>query len=1286
MTTNSFEPIAIVGRACVLPGALSPEALWELVASGRDAVSAVDPGRWRVAPADVMCEPTQPKPDRTWTDRGGYVRGFEAIWDPEGFAIPAAELRGLDPLAHWVLHCARAALADAGDQVERGRTAAVFGNLGFPTEQMNRYAEAVWFEGKEHSGQNRFMAGGTAALLESALGLMPGVIGLDTACASSLYAIDLACALLQDRRADRVLAGAVNRADDLFLHVGFAALGALSRSGRSRPFHAEADGLLPAEGAGFVALERLADARAAGRHVYGIIRGVGLSNDGRGRGFLAPDEHGQRRAIAQAYARAGVDPRAVSLLECHATGTTIGDATELRSYAAIFEGVRELAIGSLKSNIGHAITAAGIAGLIKVLEAMRHGQRPPSLHADTQNAALAGSPFRVLRQLEPWPSDGPRIAGVSAFGFGGNNAHLIVSEDDPALQPGVTPVAEPVPLAIVGIGTVVGDALDSAAFERALLSGASLIRDGAAATSSCELDLAGLRFPPHDLRRTLPQQLLLLKAAREAVPGTLERDRSGVFVALEPDPEVCRNGARWRVAERLRAAGGDPDAQPEWIDRARDAIAPALEAATVIGTMPNIPANRLNAHFDLGGPSWTVFGGEASGRHALALAGRALREHQVDAALVCAVDLSCQDIHRAALRSIEGRDEPPGDAAVALLLRRLPDAERRGEKILAVLEPGGAGALTLDPLYARLGRSWAAGDLRDIAAAVLTGRHEQLPDGRAWPSESSVHIPLGAAAIWQGDALALRPAPAPVERRSVGRLAFVFNGAGAAYPGMGAELVAALPSLAASLRERSPVLASYFDRPWPSDDAATSPLQRLWAASYLCQLHAKLSTELLGLRCDAVIGYSSGESNSLFATGIWTDHDAMVEACSRSDVFTEQIGGHWRAVAQAWGARSATWETWTVLAPIEAIERALVDETRAHLTVIHHDSEAIVAGDPQACARVRARLGSATWLRLHYDLAVHTPELAQIRDAWLDLHRRPVTPRTDLHVYSGAHAGAYEPSTEACAQAILGQAERRLDFRAVIEQAYADGVRVFVEHGPRTACARWIRKILGEREAVVVALDRPGGGIEAVLEAASVLTAAGVECDVDRLRAALRQAPRSGARLQFDAHPPPIKLPARAESIMQSMPIAPTLPPVDAHSLPHAVAPTPPPQPVVVAQAQPHRAADPIAEAYRAQLEELGRRQREFIEQQTALHQQFLALREQTMRTLAAAAHGRPVEARAIPAPPIVATLPIVTTPPIVATPPTVARPAPIVREPAPAPAQKNNPSTPTGPTVDRAQ
>jgi acyl transferase domain-containing protein len=229
---------------------------------------------------------------------------------------------------------------------------------------------------------------------------------------------------LHDRTADRMVAGAVNQADDLFIHVGFCALSALSKTGQSRPFHRDADGLVPAEGAGFVVLERLSDALAAGRTVLGVIRGVGLSNDGRGRGLLAPSEEGQERALRMAYDQAGLSPADIGLLECHATGTPVGDATELRSMARVFAGCANVPIGSLKSNLGHLITAAGVAGLIKVLAAMAHGQKPPTLHVDQPNEALAGTPFRLLHQAEAWT--GPQRAGISAFGFGGNNAHLIV--------------------------------------------------------------------------------------------------------------------------------------------------------------------------------------------------------------------------------------------------------------------------------------------------------------------------------------------------------------------------------------------------------------------------------------------------------------------------------------------------------------------------------------------------------------------------------------------------------------------------------------------------------------------------------------------------------------------------------------------------------------------------------------------------------------------------------------------------------------------------------------------
>ena len=422
---KSFEPIAIVGQSCTLPGAHSPEQLWANVLAGKSALSSVPADRWGIPRANVMGTVSQSQ-DRTWSDVGGYVTNFQ--FDPTGTAIPADELKALDPLFQLTIHGVREALRSARLEGS-AKTGLVLGNLSFPSAGQARYAESVWL-GKtpRPHARNRFNSGLPAHLAARALGLGAGAFALDAACASSLYAIKLACDRLHDGTADVMVAGAVNQADDLFIHVGFCALSAMSKTGQSRPFHRDADGLVPAEGAGFVVLERLTDARAKGHEVLGVIRGVGLSNDGRGRGLLAPSEEGQERALRSAYEQAGLQPSDVSLLECHATGTPVGDATELKSMARVFAGCSGVPIGSLKSNLGHLITAAGVAGLIKVLAAMAHGKKPPTLHVDQPNAAVEGTPFRLLREAEAWT--GPKRAGISAFGFGGNNAHLIVESPE----------------------------------------------------------------------------------------------------------------------------------------------------------------------------------------------------------------------------------------------------------------------------------------------------------------------------------------------------------------------------------------------------------------------------------------------------------------------------------------------------------------------------------------------------------------------------------------------------------------------------------------------------------------------------------------------------------------------------------------------------------------------------------------------------------------------------------------------------------------------------------------
>ena len=292
----AFAPIAIVGRACVLPGAHSPEALFQAVLAGKDLLTPTPAGRWKLSDEDANA------------GRGGYVEDFEKIWHPGGFAIPAEEFLGLDPLVLWLAHCTRAALQQARVQTP-ARIGAIFGNLGFPSESLAAFADQVW-HGADRGidARNRYMSGGTSDILARALNLNAGCFALDAACASSLYAIKLACDQLHDGRADVMLAGAVQRADNLFLHRGFAALNALSPSGQSRPFHQDADGLVPSEGCAMLALKRLADARRDGDSIYAVIRGIGLSNDGRGKGLLVPDEHGQQRAIQAAYQSAGMDP------------------------------------------------------------------------------------------------------------------------------------------------------------------------------------------------------------------------------------------------------------------------------------------------------------------------------------------------------------------------------------------------------------------------------------------------------------------------------------------------------------------------------------------------------------------------------------------------------------------------------------------------------------------------------------------------------------------------------------------------------------------------------------------------------------------------------------------------------------------------------------------------------------------------------------------------------------------------------------------------------------------
>jgi acyl transferase domain-containing protein/3-hydroxymyristoyl/3-hydroxydecanoyl-(acyl carrier protein) dehydratase len=1192
------EPIAIVGRGCVVPDAFDPDTFWENIAAGRCSL----------APASG----------------GGFVRDFDASFDAAGFAAGAEEIMRLDPLYRWVLHAARQALREAGyASAPLPDAGLVLGNLSYPSAGLVTFAGQIWRQGRASAGidpRDRFSSGLPAHFAARALGLGAGGFALDAACASALYAIKLGCDRLHDGTASLMVAGAVSCPDRPLVHGGFRELGAVSPTGQSRPFHRAADGLVPSEGAALVALMRLDDAVSVDAPILGVIRAIGLSNDGRDGSLLAPSQEGQERAMRLAYAAAGVPPRTVSLVECHATGTPVGDAVEARSMARVFADCDDLPVGSVKSNVGHLLTAAGGAGLLKVLGAMRARVRPPSLSADDPIKALGGTPLRLLAEPEDWP--GPRRCAVSAFGFGGTNAHLIVDEWVPGADiPAVRRTRRPdVPLAITAIGAKVADGADADDFRRAILLG----ERHAGPRSSIDVKLAGLRFPPRDLEVAHAQHVLVLEAAREAAGGIeLPRERTTVVVGMGVDPEV----ARYPVLGREGAAAEAPFPGP-----------------AVLGTMPNLVANRINVQLNLAGPGYTVSAEEASGLVALELAARALRCGEADAAVVGAVDLSCEPVHQAALRAL-GRDRLPGDAAVVMILERLSDARRDGRPVIAVLDDmrsadgapelligdkgaadgaGSGGAAWFDPAEL-FGRAHAAHGLVAVAAAATAVRHQAIPR----PAELAVPVsgglgalatvePIGAVPVsvrlrsagppepWAaGPAPRLRlysggdraavlealaagresasgparlaiivdghddlpgrveaarrwlahdgPRPDAVAYRDAplgGEIAFVFTNGSAAYPGMGAELALAFPAIADAF-EASHVRF----RPRAGEaQAAMSPrgvVDRIVGAAVLCAFHAELTRGLLRIRPDAAIGYSSGESAALVALGAWSDPAAVHRDVQASDLLATDLTGEFRAVRRAWrrlGVPGERWASYLVSAPADQVRAALGDEVAAYLMAVNAPDACIVGGEASACEAVLRRLGAAAVVPIDYGIAAHAPVLAEVAEEYRQLHLRPTADVPGVRFYSGATGESYRASADRAADALLAQILGTIDFVRVIERAWADGVRVFVEHGPQAQCTGWIRRILGERDHLSVALDAPRGrGTRHLCQVVAELIAAGVEADAaaffDLLATAAPAAAARTEAIRLPAHPPEMRLPGR-EPPTAAMPRAPRLVPV----------------------------------------------------------------------------------------------------------------------------------------------
>lgn len=424
------EPIAIIGIGCRFPGAHGAEAFWQLLRAGVDAITEVPAERFD---HHAFYDPDPAAPGKINTRWGGFVDQVDRF-DPHFFGISPREALRMDPQQRLLLEVTWEALEDAGQAPERltGTDTGMF--IGISTNDYSRiqFSDLSCIDAYAGTGNAMSIAANRISYLFDFRG--PS-IAIDTACSSSLVAVHLACSSLWNGESTLALAGGVNLILSPAITINFTKAGAMAPDGRCKAFDSRANGYVRSEGAGLVVLKHLSRALADGDPIYAVIRGSAVNQDGRSNGLMAPNPLAQEAVLREAYRRAGVSPGQVQYVEAHGTGTLLGDPIEAKALGTVLavDRPREqaCALGSVKTNLGHLEAAAGVAGLIKVALALSHLEIPPSLHFQEPNPHI---PFdelslRVQTTLGPWPAhSGPALAGVSSFGFGGTNAHVVLEQ------------------------------------------------------------------------------------------------------------------------------------------------------------------------------------------------------------------------------------------------------------------------------------------------------------------------------------------------------------------------------------------------------------------------------------------------------------------------------------------------------------------------------------------------------------------------------------------------------------------------------------------------------------------------------------------------------------------------------------------------------------------------------------------------------------------------------------------------------------------------------------------
>jgi len=1139
------EPIAIVGMACRLPGADGLAEFWDLLVTGRAAWGPLPESR---LPRDLYFDPEKGRRGKSYSELGAVVSDRPV--DPGNCPL-TADMAARYDIAHQIfLEVASLACRDAGMNpfaMPAGRRTGVYvGHTGGSTrisdivyatgideavslladvdaarrvlgdaleEVVADVTDAVRrrYPGRQPGQRLDLGAIGAAKIVQEALRLDGPYLVVDAACASSLQALAIAARSLAQGGIDQAIVGGASfcKSDSLVL---FSAAQSVSNTG-SCPFAATADGLVTAEGSVAIVLKTLSRAIADNDRIRGVIRGLGVSSDGKGKSLWAPRHEGQILAVQRAYP----DPADLGLLEyieAHATSTQVGDATELAALSGLLRprvaADRKIPLGSVKANIGHTLETAGLASLVKVLLALEHDTIPPGSRGTDLNGDFdwQAGPFTVPSRSISWPPHGdgsPRLAAVNAFGIGGLNVHVAVAEHVPTAppRPPARAAADPAAIAIIGAGCVLPGSLSLDAFLTRLERQESAVGPVPAERWRADrgprtwhtlsarggfvrgfvYDWRRHRVPPKQIEAANPLQFMLLEAADAALTDAgglsagLDRSRTAVVVGTLFGGDFANElqmGLRLpETARYLRAALARHGITPTAIDRIVDAYEqrllqrmPALLDETGSFTSSTL-ASRLTKTFDLAGGALALDAGDCSSIAAIAAAVDMLREGVCDAVL-CAAGQRSLDLvafEGLSLRSdVEGAraQDPdscaPGEGAVVFVLRRLHDAEAAGQRIRGVIRDAEVRTASpsrhspAPPLARLIGHTGAAAAAAELLPLIGNGHA-----GSVTISDGG----LAARIEFEPPPAAASPRPAATRHSAAARplVAAIFPGQGSQYTDMfrglatesdtGRAAVARLDAMARAAGHQT--LA---ELAWRPDNGLGT---RIWDTQWGMFLGDLLAWETLrgmGFTPDVVASHSFGEFPALVAAGGWSVADGAQAAWARAEA------------VEAHGPRDGA--MLSVIADRATVQGAIeLFPGQVWICAENSPEQCVIGGTARVVDAVEVLLETrrVRSKRLAVPSPFHTPLLGRAAEQLaMTIQALPIAaPR--LPIYSSTLARPLTTPDDV-RESLIRQMTETVRWIDVVEAMYAAGVRTFVEVGPAGVLTGLTRRILQGREGV----------------------------------------------------------------------------------------------------------------------------------------------------------------------------------------------------------------------------